>query len=396
VVLYGATGFTGRQAARYLGVHAPAGLRFAVAGRRRDALEAVRAESGAAGVIVADSADPAAVDAMVAQARVVASTAGPFARYGSHVVAACARHGVDYADITGETPWIKTMIERHHAEAAARGTRLVPCCGVDSVPSDLGTLLVVTELRRRFGQSTRRVSASFRMRGGLNGGTLESALALQDPALARAFADVLLLNPPGRATPAERARSADFTGVRWDGARKVWLSPYLMAGTDTRVVRRSNALMDEYGAGYGEAFAYEEALEHDGRVPALVFAAGTRAAAALFTTRAGAWLVRRLGPKPGEGPSAETMARGFLRARLLGEAPDGRRLVATVAADGDPANRVTVTALCESALALATDRDALPGGPARGGVLTPATALGLPLLRRLEAVGWRVSVATVG
>jgi short subunit dehydrogenase-like uncharacterized protein len=393
LVLYGATGFTGRQAARYLAAHAPEGLRFAVAGRRREALEALRAEVGAHGVLVAHAGDAAAVGAMVARARVLASTAGPFARYGTHVFQACAGQGVDYVDITGETPWVRQMIDRWHEPAARAGTRLVPFCGVDSVPADLGTLLVASELRRRYGQPTRRVSASFVMRTGLNGGTLDSALGLQDPAARAAFRDVLLLNPSGRATDAERERSADLKGVRWDPVRQAWLGPYLMAATDTRVVRRSNALMAEYGAPYGAEFTYEEAAEYGGRLAAQAFALGLRAAEVLLTSRAGAWLARRLGPKPGEGPSEEVMARGFLRARFLGEAEDGRQLLATIAADGDPANRLTVTALVEAALALAGSRAGLPG---RGGVLTPATGIGLDLLERLKTAGWRVSVAPVG
>jgi short subunit dehydrogenase-like uncharacterized protein len=395
VVLYGATGFTGRQAAAYLTSRAPAGARIALAGRRAPALESLAAATGAAAVIVAPSDDGAALDALAARARVVASTAGPFARHGSLLVAACVRHGVDYADITGETPWVRAMIDRHHAAAARAGVRIVPGCGVDSVPADLGALLVVTELRRRHGVGTRRVSASFVMRGGLNGGTLASALGLQDPGARAAYADVLLLNPPDRAGPAERARSADRTGVSWDAVRGVWLSPYIMAATDTRVVRRSNALRAGWGEPYGAEFTFEEALEVRRRVTAHAVALGVRAAGALLTTGPGAWLARRLGPQPGEGPAETVMARGFLRVRLLGEAEDGGRVMATLAADGDPSNRITVTALAEAALALAGDRAALPGGAARGGVLTPATALGQPLLARLEAAGWRVRLDDV-
>jgi len=395
LVLYGATGFTGQQAARYLATHAPAGLRFAVAGRRRAALERVAAEIGGADILCADASDAAAVGPMVARTRVLATTAGPFSRYGTHVFGACAAQGADYVDITGETPWIRQMIDRWHEPAARAGTRLVTCCGVDSVPADLGALLVISEIRRRFGQPTRRVSASFVMRSGLNGGTLESALSLQDPAALAAAEDVLLLNPPDHATAAERVRSADSRSVRWDAVRRVWLGPYAMAAIDTRVVRRSNGLMAEYGTPYGADFTYEEAAEYDNRVVAQASALGMRAAEVLLGTRAGMWLARRLGPKPGEGPSAEVMARGFLRARILGEAEDGQQLLATVAADGDPANRLTVTALVEAALALATARASLPGAPGRGGVLTPATAFGLELLKRLKAAGWRVSAEPV-
>ncbi|MBP6465834.1 MAG: saccharopine dehydrogenase NADP-binding domain-containing protein, partial [Rubrivivax sp.] len=172
VVLYGASGFVGRQTVAYFARQA-GGPRWAVAGRSAARLQAVRQACGAAqaGVVVADAADAVALDALAAQTRVVLSTAGPFARHGSELVAACVRHGTHYVDITGETPWVREMIERHHDAAARRGTRIVPGCGFDSVPSDLGAWGVAQALWKRHGERCASVKACFSLRGGLNGGT---------------------------------------------------------------------------------------------------------------------------------------------------------------------------------------------------------------------------------
>lgn len=392
IVLYGATGFTGRQCARHLATHAD-GLKWAIAGRSRSKLEALAAEVAPTGVIVADSTDAAAVDAMVQQARVICTTAGPFARYGTPVVEACVAHGVDYVDITGETPWVRDLIDRFHDTAALGGTRIVPFCGFDSVPSDLGALYVVEQLRQR-GTTTRRISASFTAKGGLNGGTLDSALTMAESGEARRMADPLLLNPRDRQSDAERKRSRDLRSVIYDPDRDVWLTPFIMAQINTRVVRRSNALFAEYdGQPYGPRFTYHEAMEMKGKAKAYGVGLGLAAVEKLLRKRWGRSLLRRVGPDPGQGPSDATMDGGFTRVRLVGSGDDGQKVLATLQSQGDPGNRVTVKILCESALMLAqSTRSTLPGGPSRGGVLTPATALGLGLLDRLEAVGFRLSI----
>ena len=387
VVLFGATGFTGRQTVRYFGAHAPAGVRWAAAARSREKLERLQAETGAPAIEIADKADAASVDRLASRTRVLLTTAGPFARGGDAVVDACVLHRVDYVDISGETVWVRDLVDRHHARAAAEGTRIVPSCGFDSIPSDLGTLRVATWIRERWGEDTRRVSATFDLRGGLNGGTLATAIDQEERGAGRRAEDVLLLNPPERRTDAERARSAEFAGVRYDPARRVWLAPFFMGPINTRVVRRSNALLAGWGEGYGPEFAYEEAMEHRSRVQAHVVDLGWRGLQGAVRTAAGRRLLARLGPKPGEGPSERTLDRGWFRVRYLAEAASGRRVLATWSARGDPGNRITVKVLCEAALTLATERERLPGGAARGGVLTPATALGLPLLARLEQCG---------
>lgn len=388
VILYGATGFTGRQLAARFAAQAPPGLRWAIAGRSAAKLEALAASVSPTGIIVADSREPASVDAMVRRGRVVATTAGPYLRYGTPVVDACVEHGVHYVDITGETPWVKRLIDRHHEAAAAQGTRIIPFCGFDSVPSDLGTLAVVEHLRTAHDAPTLSVSATFTAGGGVNGGTAATLLAMaEDKVLDQALDDVLLLNPPDRQSDAERARSGDLDHVYWDGDREAWIGPFVMAFINTRVVRRSNGLFVGYGQGYGPAFTYHEALETRSRARAVWLERGVAALAAALRRKSGRWLTKLFVPEPGEGPTEAEMEAGFFRLRLIGEAENGERVLATMKAKGDPGNRVTTTILAEAALLLATEPEKLPGGPGRGGILTPATGLGLPLLDRLRARG---------
>ncbi|MCO5171600.1 MAG: saccharopine dehydrogenase NADP-binding domain-containing protein [Planctomycetes bacterium] len=394
LVLYGATGFTGRVAARYLADHAPPGLRWALAGRDPGKLEALRrdlrpVEDGPeVALLRVDAGDPGAVRDMAARARVVASTAGPFARYSDPVVTACVEAGTDYADITGETPWARRLIERHHARAAAEGTRIVPLCGFDSIPADIGTWMLVDAVREAWDQPVRRVAGAFRLRGGgVNGGTVASALTLAESGDAAALRDPLLLvPPPGRGLVDDRPvrRSAGR-----DDDLDVWLAPFVMSPINQQVVLRSAALWAERGRAYGPRFAYDEGLELP-RVAAVAVSAGMRVGDGLLRSRLGRRLVRRLAPPPGEGPSEAAMAAGHVRLRLIAEAADGRRATGELACPGDPGNRATALFLCEAAMALALDRDALPPG---GGVLTPATALGGALLARLRRAGVTATVA---
>lgn len=394
IVVHGATGFTGKQCAAYLGEHAPASLRWAVSGRDLKRVEAVKAElAGAknppAGALQADGTDAAACGAMAREARVVLTTAGPFARFGSGVVEGCVREGTDYVDITGETPWVRDMIDRHHDAAVARGIRIVPCCGFDSIPSDLGTLLVVERLRAH-GEATARVTGWFSGRGGLNGGTLASALNLGDPEAARRIADPILLNPPSARTDELRRRSPDRKGPTFDEVRGSWGAPFVMAVVNTRIVRRSDALLAEVGRGHGPRFVYEEFTDlgpRAGRVMATVAAGAMAAADKALRTRVGRAVAAKLGPAPGEGPSERTMDEGWFRTELVGTGERGRVVHGTVASKGDPGNRSTVRMLCESALALVLDRPKLDALPHRGGVLTPATAFGTVLVDRLRAAG---------
>lgn len=400
IVLYGATGFTGRQAATYLAAHAPGPLRLAIAGRSEDKLRAVQQALPAeqrqrVSIVVADSTRPDSVDALAASARVVVTTAGPYARYGDPVVDACVRHATDYVDITGETPWVRRVIDRHHETAAASGTRIVPFCGFDSVPSDLGTWLVVDHARRELGELLREVHIAFQLRGGLNGGTLASMLALAEQDELDLIHDPLLLNPAHHRSEALRQAQTDPTRPWFEPALGRWTAPFFMAPVNSRVVRRSAALSADYGEPWGEPLLYRESLlvgRRAARLQARAMASALRTFERAVRLRPVRRLVERLGPDPGHGPSEETLERGFFRANVIATTERGALLRAEISDHGDPGNRATVKMLCESALALATQRDALPGGAERGGVLTPATALGGVLVDRLRAAGMVLAV----
>lgn len=399
VVLHGAGGFTGRQTVEYFARHAPAGLRWAVAGSSRARLESALAAAAAPHVdaLVADSRDQASVDAVVRRARVLLSTAGPYARYGTPVVDACVRFGTHHVNITGEAPWVRDLLARYHDRAAAEGTRIVPCCGFDSIPSDLGAFLVARHAQRALGTSCAEVRAYFRLKGGLNGGTLASLYQMIESGSWSAMRDRFLLDPPDTHHDREVVRrSRDLARPEHDALIDAWVAPFVMAGVNTRVVRRSAALFAQWGEPYGDAFVYREAQRFGrgtgGRVGAWLLTAMLGAFLGAVRMRATRALVAPLLPKPGSGPSDRTMDHGWFTCDLVGVTVDGRRLRGTIRHRGDPGNRATVRFLCESALALALDADRLPGGPTRGGVLTPATAFGDVLVERLRAAGVEISV----
>lgn len=390
LVLFGATGVTGRLAAQALRRRAPPGLRWALAGRDAGRLEAVRAALCAEGgpevpVLLADAQDPAAVEALVAQTHGVLTTAGPYARYGSALLGACARQGVDYNDITGETPWVQRMIAAHHDEARASGARIVPFCGFDSVPGDLGTLLLARRMREQHSQALARVRVGYAARGGVNGGTLASMYRMMDDGGVPVLREPYSLNPPGAVPPGPPP--PDQLDARYDEDLGAWTAPFVMQFINARVVRRSAALYAQAGQPYGEA-VYSECLRVSGPAPGLVamgLAAGTLGAALALQVPALRRLAERVGPAPGQTTGDPGQEPGFTRVLLVGVGEQGARLRLRLSYPGDPGNAFTTTALVECALALRLERERLP--PLGGGVLTPATAIGEVLAERLGAAG---------
>lgn len=401
VVLYGASGFVGKQTVEYFAQHAHPEVRWAIAGRNRQKLEAVKARMGVAAqhieVLVADSHDQQAVDAMVARTRVLLNTAGPYALYGNEIVDACVRLQTHYVDITGETPWVRMLIDRYHEQAAANGTRIIPFCGFDSVPSDLGTYLIVRYMQQLLGSACTEVKAYFQAYGGFNGGTLASGLNLYDSGQASQVSDPFLLNSSDDHTPAEIERNRDPNFPQFDPNIGSWIGPFFMGPVNTRVVRRSSALSAQWQQPYGPDFTYQEYLKFDPPWDWLQ-AAGVTAGMALATNLIQLPATRRLLqpflPQPGSGPSTKTMDEGWFRCELIGRTVDDRQVRGLIQNQGDPGNRSTVKFLCESALTLVLHADALPR-PEAGGVLTPATGLGEALADRLRQAGMILEVGTV-
>lgn len=393
VVLFGATGITGGLVAQRLLARAAPGTRIALAGRSLAKLGAVRDAlgEGAAGwdLLLADSGNHATLTAMARSAVALASTAGPYAQFGLPVVEACARAGTHYADITGEVLFMRAAIDAYGAIAARTSARIVHACGFDSLPSDLG-VLVLHEAAGPLGDTTLLVREA---KGGLSGGTLATmrdiaATARSNPDARRVLADPYALSPDRSAEP-DLGDESDLAGAMHDPDLG-WLAPFVMGPVNTRVVRRSNAVA---GYPYSRAFRYREALSFgDGvsaRARAVAASAGFGALGAAMgfgPSRAG---LSRILPKPGEGPSDEVRASGHFLMEIHGQGLDGRRHVARVAAQGDPACAATSLMLAEAVLLLASEDADLPD---RTGFLTPATGLGMPLVRRLVAAGMRFDV----
>lgn len=355
-------------------------------------------------VLVADSQDQQAIDAIVAQTQVILTTAGPFALYGNALVDACVRFKTHYVDITGETPWVRTLIDRYHTQAALDGTRIIPCCGFDSVPSDLGTYLMVRHIQQELNVPCQQVNAYFQAAGGFNGGTVASAINLYDLQKLGQMNQPFLLNPirnqtqiqivyPEGGTASQRNRDPQLPS--FDSDLNTWIAPFFMAPVNTRIVRRSSALFEEWQEPYGADFAYQEYLKLDEPLAGLK-AMGLTAGFALFVGVLQQPVLRSLLqpilPQPGSGPSEQTMNEGWFSCELVGTASDGRKVRGIIRDQGDPGNRATVKLVCESALSLVLQIDELPGGLSRGGILTPATGLGDILAERLRCGGMTIVI----
>jgi short subunit dehydrogenase-like uncharacterized protein len=307
LVIYGATGFVGRLASEYVAARAKKlKLRWAIAGRDRARLEKVAGRGrGKPKVLVADSGDAKALGSIAARTRVMLNMAGPFAVHGDRVVDACVKARTHYADITGETAWVRGLIDRHHERAAKDGTRIIPFCGFDSVPSDLGTFLVARHIQRELGKDCVEVRGYHRVAGGFNGGSIASLIGMHESGDWDRMRDPFLLDPPGRHTPAEVKRNRDPAGVHFDPAIGAWTGPFLMGVINTRVVRRSAALFGQWGEPYGKGFTYQEYTRF-GKKLGLARASLVNSVMASFglamsiaPTRAA---MKRVLPKAGEGP----------------------------------------------------------------------------------------------
>jgi short subunit dehydrogenase-like uncharacterized protein len=388
LVLFGATGFTGTLLAEYFAAHGKS-LRWAIAGRSKDKLEAVKAKLGLdVPVLVADSFDEAALEALVPQTRVVCTTVGPYAKYGKKLAHACARHGTHYCDITGEVPFVRASIDDNHDLARESRARIVHCCGFDSIPFDLGVHMLWARAHERGETLAWAKGFAGKSRGKFSGGTVASMLNLFEDA-SRDRGVLHLMANPYALDPARGKKGPDGPdqlGVRFDRDLGSWTGPFLMAAVNTRVVRRSNALLDH---AYGEDFRYSEAMSFGKGARGAMMAAGIAAGlgasvAAASSTPLRRFLAERL-PQPGEGPTKEERDNGFFEVHLIGETEPGRaRLRGFVKGTSDPGYGETAKMLGESALCLAEDEDALPK---RYGVLTPASSMGMRLVERLRAAG---------
>jgi short subunit dehydrogenase-like uncharacterized protein len=371
VVVYGATGFTGRLVAEYLvtrsaGEDAP---RWAMAGRSRAKLEEVRSSINAASdlpLIVADAADSAALRAMAERSRVVISTVGPYQLYGSPLVEACVATGTGYVDLCGEPAWMRDMIDAHEAAARASGARIVFSCGFDSIPFDLGVQQLQKRCVEARGNPANRIKARVRaMRGTFSGGTAASmkatlAAAVKRPALLKLLADPFALTP-GFSGPSQPNTLLPY----WDATVGAWVAPFIMAPINTKNVHRTNFLR---GHPYGTDFLYDEMI---------VAGLGDIGKAAAEMIAKFNPLSSDKGPKPGEGPSREERESGFYDVLFVAESESKETLRLAVKGDRDPGYGSTSKMISEAALCLARE------APEQGGFWTPGALMGDALVKRL-------------
>ncbi len=373
VVVFGATGFTGRLVAEYLQGQYGSDVSWAMAGRSHDKLEAVRDEMGVSknvALIVADSSDPASLEAMAARTKSVCTTVGPYQLYGDSLVEACVKAGTDYVDLSGEPPWMVDTIAKYDAAAKDSGARIVHSCGFDSIPFDMGVYFLQQHAIAHHGGACSKVRGRVRkMKGTFSGGTAASfgetmKRAMKEPQVLGWLKDPFSLVPdfngPPQPTGHKPIEETDLGS---------WSAPFIMASINTKNVHRSNALL---GHLYGEDFVYDEMMLTGPGEQGEKMANHVASDNSMATNP----------PKPGEGPSKEERETGFYDVMFVGDAPDGTRIIAGVTGDKDPGYGSTSKMIAESALCLAKD---ISRSDTPGGIYTSAPAMGGALIDRLVA-----------
>tara|TARA_B100000427_G_scaffold48411_1_gene36382 strand:- start:81 stop:1277 length:1197 start_codon:yes stop_codon:yes gene_type:complete len=382
IVIFGATGFTGELCAKFMSERYSE-IPMAIAGRSQEKLEKIKAKHNLSfPIIVADAFDVDALDKMCKDAEVVLSTAGPYHKYGSDLLGACVKNGCHYVDITGESFWIKDMIEKHHTEAGEKGLRIINACGFDSAPSDLGVFYAINQVVG----NVKSVQCFQAWKGEASGGTMETMFSSMDAKLAKGGLGKFSLNPKNSISENQKKNTSDKIKVQKIPHLGGWTGPFVMALPNTRVVRRSAALSKTVGKYYGDDFVYSEGAYYSKKGAAKKVTFMTIALGLIIVSPLRK-LLRGFFRKPGEGPSQEAMDSGFFKSRFLVETQDGFSAF-SMSSSGDPGYKMTSRMACESALCLAVENpDELPGGAGFGGLLTPSIGLGNVLIKRLKNIG---------
>lgn len=390
LIVFGATGFTGRLVAEYLNTTYGVGgaVRWAMAGRSPAKLAEIRDALGidpSLPLLVADASDTDALAALVKQTHVVLTTVGPYQLYGDPLIRACAAAGTDYVDLCGEPGWMAQMIPQLQDTAHASGARIVFSCGFDSIPFDLGVVYAQHEAQQRLGSPLARVHGRVKvMKGTFSGGTVASMLATME-AIGRNRALVKTLGDPFALTPGFRGpRQPNDNIAEYDELANNWTAPFVMAPINTKNVHRSHFLL---GHPWGKDFVYSERMltgdGTGGEKRAKKMARSSKMQTMLLAFAPTRALLRRFAlPKPGEGPNKDQREKGRYEVLFFGETADGKKLTASVAGDRDPGYGSTCKMIAEAALCLVqdVDRKTTPGG-----VWTPGAAMGMTLVKRLQA-----------
>jgi short subunit dehydrogenase-like uncharacterized protein len=394
IALFGATGFTGRLVAEYLAKNAPAELKIGLAGRSEEKLESIRSGLPKAAadwpLITADKSDADSLRALAEGTRVVITTVGPYAKGGLALVEACSKAGTDYCDLTGEVLFMRDSIDQFDGVARENGARIVHTCGFDSIPSDMGVLTLREKVREDGeGELEDTTFMVVGTRGGISGGTFQSLLGELDDTKSDKSRGKVATDPyglsPERSKEPDLGDERDLRSFKRDDDLGAWLAPFMMAGINTRVVRRSNALQDW---DYGRKFRYREVMGFRSGPFAPAMAAGVTAGMgglmAGLSFGPSRSVIEKLLPDAGDGPSEKVREKGFYKIEIHTRTSTGARYRCTVSAQGDPGYKATSMLLGQAGMCLALDGNS---APIAAGVLTPATAMGMPLVERLRGAG---------
>ena len=385
IIIWGATSFTGKLVVEYLfKKFASTKIKWAIAGRNKEKLENVRSKVADKNIpiFIADSFDEKSLSVIVKKSKVICSTVGPYSLYGSLLVELCVKHSTNYCDITGEAHWIRTIIDKFHKDAKKKKIKIVNSCGFDSIPSDMGVYFIQNQIKKAYESYAKSIKMRVAgIRGGISGGTYGSMNNL----LKEAYADksvFKVLNNPYGLNPRDKMEGLDKKDLRkiiFDNESKSWIYPFIMAGINTKIVRRSNALSNFQ---YGKEFTYEEATMAGKGISGFWKAILALFPLAMIGINPNSFLkkiVNSFMPKPGEGPGLEKRKNGFYNLRFYITIDKKRKAFAKVIGDSDPGYGSTSKMLAESAISLAFDN--LPGNY---GVITPSFAMGDKLLKRLK------------
>ena len=387
LIIWGATGFTGQLVVEYLWKeYGKSDLKWAIAGRDSKKLEQVISKFGMQGIpfLIADSFDLPSLKELASQTKVICSTVGPYSMYGDALVKACVEESCNYCDLTGEVPWMRKTIDQYHHEAIARKIKIVHSCGFDSIPSDLGVLEVQRTFFEKHGYYAGNVFTRIAtLKGELSGGTYSSMSNLitearTDKSIQKILSNTFALNPdPGY----QGAEQSDLKSVKKDKITGLWICPFIMSGINTKIVRRSHALMN---FPYGHKFIYKEALMCGKGFTGWVKANAILLALGLFlAAKPGSFLKKIIDwkmPKPGEGPNEKSRNEGYFKFLIFAQGHNEDESIIAVRGDKDPGYGSTSRMLAESAICLALGAQL----PQVFGVLTPSVAMGKELLNRLE------------
>ena len=400
LIIMGATGFTGKLVTEYLIKNYGArnkNFTWALAGRDLKKLEKLKLSfkkldtlSMDIPVIVVDSLDSTSLDGMTSSCRLVLSTVGPYMKFGIPLVESCVKNKTHYCDLTGEVPFIRQSIDSYHSEAQKNGCRIIHSCGFDSIPSDIGVLILQEASIKRFEMPCDEVNLYVRsIRGGLSGGTVASMINISeyrptDPEDQKIFRSPFALNP--REDAESDKRQPSLKSVKWDKNIERWISPFIMSGFNTKVVRRTNSIMDyPYGKDfvYGEVSSYKKGLR--GYLKAVSMLITLMALQLTLKSRFLLLLMKKFFfPIPGQGPSREKRENGFFNLDIVGSIKKTKKISLNVYGNSDPGYSATATMVAESALSILLNEDKLSN---RFGVLTPASGIGEVLVERLKDKG---------